>query len=476
MKVKMSTYLEGKRAVVKELVELLAKDFAYVSILGSDSTGKRYGIKRTGVELNDSMWGERGFVARVHNGINYSEYSFNELDANQVENVASKIKETATIMNQMMQDNNTPITDYAVLEEETIKESFLSEVEVDPKSLSHDEKLNMMRVIMNDTLGLSEELLDVRVMFEEVHISKIFISTKKDLAQSYIWTTAGILPIGARDGKTKYAYSAASGMKGAEVLEELKGMYKESVENLNKLLGSSPIEAGEYDIILDPDMAGLVAHEAFGHGVEMDMFVKNRAKAAEYMDKRVASDKIDMYDGAKSAKEVSSYLFDDEGTIGTDTKIIDQGILKSGISDVLSALTLGTKPTGNGKRENYEHKVYARMTNTFFAGGTDTLEEMIESIEHGYLLESFSSGMEDPKNWGIQCVASRGLEIKDGKLTGKVCSPIFLTGYVPELLESMSMVSEEVVLKGSGACGKGHKEFVKTSTGGPFIKARGRLN
>lgn len=476
MKVKMSAYLDSKRSVVKALVDILAKDFAYVSVLGSDSTGKKYGIKRTGVDLNDSMWGERGFVARVHNGINYSEYSFNELSEDQVEAVAAKIKETATVMNAMMKDNGTAITDYDVLEEATISDSFFSEVEVAPKSLSHDEKLNMMRDIMDKTLALSDELLDVRVMYEEVQVSKIFISTKKDLAQSYIWTTAGILPIGARDGKTKYAYSVASGLKGAEVFEEVKGLYKEAVENLNKLLSSSPIEAGEYDIILDPDMAGLVAHEAFGHGVEMDMFVKNRAKAAEYMNKRVASDKVDMYDGAKSAVEVSSYLFDDEGIIGTDTKIIDKGILKSGISDVLSALKLGTTPTGNGKRENYEHKVYARMTNTFFAGGTDTLEDMIASIDHGYLLESFSSGMEDPKNWGIQCVASRGLEIKNGKLTGHVCSPIFLTGYVPDLLESMSMVSEDVVLKGSGYCGKGHKEFVKTSTGGPFIKARGRLN
>ena len=83
--------------------------------------------------------------------------------------------------------------------------------------------------------------------------------------------------------------------------------------------------------------------------------------------------------------------------------------------------------------------------------------------------------MEDPKNWGIQCVISKGREIVDGKLTGKVVSPILLTGYVPDLLKSISMVSPDIELSGSGACGKGYKEWVNTSTGGSYIKAVGRL-
>ena len=85
------------------------------------------------------------------------------------------------------------------------------------------------------------------------------------------------------------------------------------------------------------------AHEAFGHGVEMDMFVKERALAKEYLGKKVASDITSMKDGAASAAEVSSYLFDDEGTLGTDTTIIENGTLVTGISDLLSALRLGTE-------------------------------------------------------------------------------------------------------------------------------------
>ena len=83
--------------------------------------------------------------------------------------------------------------------------------------------------------------------------------------------------------------------------------------------------------------------------------------------------------------------------------------------------------------------------------------------------------MEDPKNWGIQCLVDVAREIKDGKFTGRVFSPIVLTGYVPDLLKSISMMSDTMELAGSGYCGKGHKEWVKVSTGGPYIKAKIRL-
>jgi TldD protein len=115
------------------------------------------------------------------------------------------------------------------------------------------------------------------------------------------------------------------------------------------------------------------------------------------------------------------------------------------------------------------------MTNTFFESGTDKPEDMIASVKYGFLLENASSGMEDPKNWGIQCMVNIAKEIKDGKLTGKIFSPIVLTGYVPDLLKSITMISDEVVLGGGGYCGKGYKEWVKVSDGGPYIKAKIRL-
>ena len=242
-----------------------------------------------------------------------------------------------------------------------------------------------------------------------------------------------------------------------------------------EMLDADRIEPGEYEIITSPDVTGLIAHEAFGHGVEMDMFVKGRALGADYIGKRVGSGLVTMHEGALCADNVTSFAFDDEGTPAGDVTEIENGILKTGICDALSALRLGVGPTGNGKRQNFEHKVYTRMTNTIFDSGSDTLEDMIASVKYGYLLEGMESGMEDPKHWGIQCVLQIGREIRDGRLTGKIVSPVIMTGYVPDLLGNITMASGDREVFGSGGCGKGHKEWVKVSDGGPYLKTKGRL-
>lgn len=475
MKVTMSKFLSGRKKVLKQLIEILSRDYSYVSILGTDVYGKEYRVQGKGISISDSMWTERGFVVRVHNGINYSEYSFNEICEENIDDVAGKIREKLNESIKNVRTCSINCSTYPVINETDIKDSYIGDVGILPESMSAGEKIRLMTGIKDEAFKLSGQIVDARVMYEEVHVSKIFISSRKELEQSYIWSQGGMISIVRREGNTRYYFRPFSGLKGPELLDEMKTEVGCVVETSEKLLDAKPMEPGEYDIICTPEISGLIAHEAFGHGVEMDMFVKKRAKAVEYLGKPVASELVIMHDGAAAIKDLASYLFDDEGTLGTDTVIIDKGILKTGISDLLSALRLGTVPTGNGRRESYERKAYARMTNTFFSPGSHKLDEMIASIKYGYLLDGGMSGMEDPKNWGIQCMLLIGREIKDGRLTGKIASPVIMTGYVPDLLKSISMVSDKVEILGAGACGKGHKEYAKVTDGGPYIKTKGRL-
>ena len=150
-------------------------------------------------------------------------------------------------------------------------------------------------------------------------------------------------------------------------------------------------------MITDSSISGLIAHEAFGHGVEMDQFVKDRALAKQYMGQYVASPITNMHDGAAAAYSVASYFFDDDGVLAQDTHIIRDGVLAAGLCDLTSSAQLKTAPTGNGRRDNCRRKAYARMTNTFFSPGKDKLADMIASVKHGYMLFETNNGMEDPK-------------------------------------------------------------------------------
>ena len=476
MVVKPSPFLKDSHPILKQLVADLSQKYSYVSILGTDVSGTSYSVRTTNISITDSSWNERGFVLRIFNGIQYYEYSFNQLNEENYEKMKTKIIFSMESLQQSVQKINRDMNRYSLLPEDPLIENWQGSVEKSLEDFTPDQIIQKLTVIKNKIHQVSPKVINAGASFQVVNVSKIFVSPQRNLSQTYTWSEGFIFSYVKDLDKVRIASRVFSGLKGFEIVDEMDCQTTNVVEEAISLLSADKIQPGEYEVICSPDVVGLIAHEAFGHGVEMDMFVKNRAKAQEYIEKPVASTLVEMHDGAKSANHVSSYWFDDEGTLASDTVVIEKGILKTGISDVLSSLFLNKTPTGNGKRESFERKAYTRMTNTFFSKGTDTLEAMICSIEYGYLLEQPQSGMEDPKNWGIQCIVSFGREIVKGKITGKLVAPIYLTGYVPDLLSAVSMVSTDFHLEGTGACGKGHKEFVKVSAGGPYIKTKARLS
>ena len=476
MKAPFSEYLNSLVPGLRKLIDILGVSYDYVSVLSTDSKGLAVVISQHAKTVsNQTMTTERGTVIRVYKDKLYSEYALNEFDPEKPEDAAAEIKEALDAQLAVIKASGTAVYETEKLPDEPLELFVEKEAEQLPEECRLQELVEKLAAISAKGMTMSEYMLDCMARAQSTHICKLFLTKKRYLRQSYVYSEGSVAAIIGKDGQNKFGYKSISGLGGPELFDQLSENLQPAIDNALDVLNAERIVPGEYEIITAPEITGLIAHEAFGHGVEMDMFVKGRALGADYIDKRVGSDLVTMHEGALCAENVTSFEFDDEGTLAGDVIEIDHGILKTGICDALAALRLGTKPTGNGKRENFEHKVYTRMTNTIFDSGTDTLEDMIKSVRFGYLLESMDSGMEDPKHWGIQCILQIGREIKDGKLTGKVVSPIVMTGYVPDLLGNISMASTDRKVFGSGGCGKGHKEWVKVSDGGPYLKTIGRL-
>ena len=467
--------LDIVKPALKNLVSELRKKYAYASVLAVQDDSRAWRINRAGKRINNvCLGGGSGYVVRVFDQIGCAEYSFNEFSEEKIPEIVKTIDERIAHQTANVPDGIKPLPT-PIPSDETATLKKVSGYAIDPRELGDEKILERLDAIRNKTLSV-DGVLDAMVNVSYRKFRKLFISENRDLDQTVMWTNGAIVALALRGEEVKDAYKGFSQLGGAEILDRMEEFATEVANKAIELLSSEQMIPGEYDCICDPDTTGMIVHEAFGHGVEMDMFVKDRALAASFIDERVASDLVTMHDG-NAVDDSATMWFDDEGTLTSDTVVINGGILKKGMCDALSAARLGVKPTGNGRRESYERKVYTRMTNTYFEGAAQnvTLNEMIASIKYGFLLESPSSGMEDPKNWGIQCMVTTAREIKDGKLTGKIFSPIVLTGYVPDLLKSVSMMSGQLVTCGGGYCGKGYKEWVKVSDGGPYMKARIRL-
>jgi len=352
---------------------------------------------------------------------------------------------------------------------------FTPSMQIDPADLSIREKLDRCRELHSRVKGRDPRIINIQIRYIEASEHAVFANRHADLAQRLQRVNLFIVVfVAGDDGQMQYDYRTKSGGAGWEVLNFADEEIQDLVDSAVALLTAERIEPGEYQILATPGVSGVICHESFGHGVETDMFLKQRARAAHFIDRTVGSPLVNILDDPSQPGGFGSYFFDDEGRMAAPTQIVEEGIFRRGITDLYSATALGIPRSANGRRQDYSRKAYARMSNTYFGAGSASPDEMLAQVDHGIYLDKWSSGMEDPQGWGIQVTCHYGHEIKGGKITDRVFSPIGISGYVPDVLQSITAVGREWRLE-AGNCGKGHKEIVPVASGGPHLLLKARL-
>ena len=234
-----------------------------------------------------------------------------------------------------------------------------------------------------------------------------------------------------------------------------------------------PARGGEQTVVLAPDLAGMLAHEAMGHPCEADA-VLSGAVTAGLHGQRVASDLITMVDLAHhwNGQELMCPVYaDDEGTPAQDVTMIDRGILSQFMHSRETAARLGLPPSGNARAYGPDDEPLVRMRNTAILPGSSTLDELIAGVDNGYLLLDTSNGQADATTefmFGVNL----GYEIRGGKL-GAAIRDTTLSGSALKVLQSVDGVGSDMKWSCNGYCGK--KQPMVVSVGGPSLRARAHL-
>jgi len=227
--------------------------------------------------------------------------------------------------------------------------------------------------------------------------------------------------------------------------------------------------AGAMEVVLGPGWPGILLHEAVGHGLEADFNRKKTSAFSDLVGQRVASELCTVIDDGTLPGRRGSLNIDDEGTPTGRTVLIERGILKGYINDKLSARLMGVKPTGNGRRESYQHMPMPRMTNTFMLAGEHSPEEIIRSVKRGLYAVQFGGGQVDITNGKFVFSASEAYLIEDGKVTAPVRGAT-LIGNGPDSLTKVTAVGNDLEMdEGVGVCGK-EGQNVPVGVGLPTIK------
>ncbi len=460
--------LQEIRSVLPEIIARLEERIPYVSALVTQESGTYLGIDSRQENMSEKP-PRRGIVFTLFNGRYFQEWATDNLD---IHFLKSKVDH----MYGMFEGVETGPALLTIDPGELVDQHFDSKYEISPDSIELTDMVDGCRNLIDRVQSMEPKIVNTSVHYSDGKEFKVFANRNKLLSSALTTCAIQLVVVGNHNKKTVMNFTGAGGVTGFEAIKFKRETLQEVIDDLNLLFASKPLDPGNYDVIASPEVSGIVAHEAFGHGVETDMFVKDRAKAVHYMDKPVASPLVNMVDDPALPGLNGSYFFDDEGQLAAPTHIIESGILRRGLTDLRSAAVLGIQRSANGRRESFERKVYARMSNTYFAPGEHRFEDMIQEMDQGLYLKKSSSGMEDPKGWGIQVGVNLAQEIRKGKLTSNVYAPLTMTGYMVDLLMSISRVGDTLDFMGvGGMCGKGHKEMVRVSSGGPHLRFKVRL-
>ncbi len=459
---------ERREAAVQELVGELEARFPYAAALISGASGLR--ISDSGQEQQATETSPtQGVVFTIYDGATFNEYATSERAPDAL---ARAVRQWAS---GLRRQDGPALTfgGHATIAGQDVRE-FVTPTQIDPTTVPLTQKLALVRDIQQRANGMDQRIVQTQAQYAEGTYTSEYIGRGRWLRQRVRRLTLALFVAVHHEGETRYSYQSVSGTGGFELAQMSDAQLRETVDTAVRLLSAGRIEPGVYDTITDPSISGVIAHECFGHGVEMDLFPKGRARAAQYVGQRVAAPGVEMYDDPSRVGALGSYFFDDEGELARPTQILRDGILIHPISDFASTTYGSGVHTANGRRQDFTRKAYARMSNTFFAPGSVAPADMIAAVERGVYLRKAMSGMEDPMGWGIQVSALYGEEIANGALTGRLYAQVGMSGYVPDLLRSISAVGSDMSLE-AGQCGKGHKEMIEVTVGGPHLRMKARL-
>ncbi len=346
------------------------------------------------------------------------------------------------------------------------------EVAQPPEGVEATRKAELLRAANEHARAASGEVAQVTASYgESVREIEVYNSDGRAAADSRTRVRLGVQVVARRDGRAETGHETRGAHGGFEIVdgaaEEVAG---EASRKALTLLDAVEAPTGRLPVVVGNGFGGVLLHEAVGHGLEADAVQKRASVYAGRLGEELAPAFVTAYDDGRHANWWGSDGIDDEGTPTQQTKILDEGRLTSYLYDLVRARKDDVASTGNGRRESFRHLPVPRMTNTHFAPGDATPEELIAGTERGLYAVSFGGGQVEPATGDFVFGVSEGYLIEDGKVTAPVRGAT-LIGNGLEALRAIDGIAGDLDIA-TGYCGKAGQQ-VPAGVGQPHVRIAG---
>ncbi|MBI5025916.1 MAG: TldD/PmbA family protein [Nitrospirae bacterium] len=324
-----------------------------------------------------------------------------------------------------------------------------------PENVPMDRKIHLIESANKAARGVDSRVKQVSVIYRD-SVQKVQIATSDgNIAEDErIYTTAVIQVVAAEGDIIQTGYEPVGGFIGFELFDEnpLDEIAIKTAKRAVAMLRAKKAPGGRMPVVISARAGGTMIHEAIGHGLEADLAQQGLSVYSNKIGSQVASPLITVIDDSTLPNKRGSFRFDDEGTSSQRTILVEKGILKGYMYDILTAMKDGVASTGNGRRESYKHRPIPRMTNTFIAQGEESPEAVIKSVEKGLFVKKMGGGQVNTVTGEFVFEVSDGYLIEKGKV-GEPLRGATLCGNGPEILRAIDMVANDLGFS-IGTCGK----------------------
>ena len=273
----------------------------------------------------------------------------------------------------------------------------------------------------------------------------------------------------ARDGGDVQQSALSLGSNGDYALVEgLHGSTEKMAQCAVDLLKAPQVQGGEYTVVLDPVLAGVFIHEAFGHLSEADHVYENQhLREIMSMGRRFGGAHLNVVDGAAVPGMRGSYRYDDEGVPASKTYLLKEGVLVGRLHSRETAAAMGESTTGNARAVTTHFPPIVRMTNTFIEPGSANFEQIISEIKDGLYVRNWYGGMTSMEQFTFS--SGEAYAIRNGRVE-ELVRPVLLSGNLFTTLENLDAIANDLDMNQGGGCGKGGQSPLPVSNGSPHIR------
>lgn len=340
-----------------------------------------------------------------------------------------------------------------------------------PGDVEAARKADLLRATEERARAAGAEVVQARIGYAEGHRRvEIYNSDGRAASDERTRVRLSAQVVARRDGRVETGTDTLGGHVGFDLVEGgWEGVADRASRRALTLLEARDAPTGRLPVVVGNGFGGVLLHEAVGHGLEADAVQKHASVYADRLGEQVAEPFVTAYDDGSRRNEWGSDGVDDEGTPTQRTTIIEGGRLSSYLYDLVRARKDGVASTGNGRRESFRHVPVPRMTNTFFAPGDATPEDLIEGVERGLYAVSFGGGQVEPATGDFVFGVSEGYLIEGGRVTAPVRGAT-LVGNGLDALRAIDGIAGDLAIA-TGYCGKAGQS-VPAGVGQPHVRIR----